>query len=383
MKHKVLFHPEDYRIGENERFYTDMAARGWRLLSRGRSLSRFEQAAPSDEVYRVEIDYNDFDDERLAVYADCGWEFVTKRNYVNVLRASAGAEPPELYPDPREQAETVRQMRRRDLAANLILLPVTALFLAAVLSLGGGCRDVGDNMLKTVILAPGIAALLLGSLLYALGISIEGGIRVRALYRRLKRGEPLDHTPKKRPMIHKWIYLVTVLLCVGVTAAQLAALDRGDLPEESGGAYIMLDDLGFHGERFALFHSAGENRLERAWSPLAEVVQTRECVREGEDWVSLDQEIYRLRAEFLAEPFADVLIRDSVFSRDPSEYEDIAVPGWNRVRAASMECVALRGGDVVRLYILLPESMTREEKTAVYTRALELIGRRFDGTAQS
>ena len=32
---KYKFHPETYELGENEKFYSDMEAKGWRLVKRG------------------------------------------------------------------------------------------------------------------------------------------------------------------------------------------------------------------------------------------------------------------------------------------------------------------------------------------------------------
>ena len=55
MKHKYRFHPSDYELGENEKFYSDMEARGWRLVKRGRYLSRFAPVEPSAARYRIEV----------------------------------------------------------------------------------------------------------------------------------------------------------------------------------------------------------------------------------------------------------------------------------------------------------------------------------------
>ena len=41
MRRKYAIHPMDYAIGENEKFYSDMAARGWFLRKRGVRFSRF------------------------------------------------------------------------------------------------------------------------------------------------------------------------------------------------------------------------------------------------------------------------------------------------------------------------------------------------------
>ena len=97
-RRRYRFHPGDYELGENEKFYSDMEAQGWRLVSRGAFLSRFAPAEPSAARYRVEVaeeNYyaylsdEDMDDGRLAVFADCGWEFVTGRRLLRIFRRAA------------------------------------------------------------------------------------------------------------------------------------------------------------------------------------------------------------------------------------------------------------------------------------------------------
>ena len=104
-RRRYRFHPGDYELGENEKFYGDMEAQGWRLVSRGAFLSRFAPAEPSAARYRVEVaeeNYyayltdEDMDDGRLAVFADCGWEFVTGRRLLRIFRAPAGSGAPGL-----------------------------------------------------------------------------------------------------------------------------------------------------------------------------------------------------------------------------------------------------------------------------------------------
>ena len=43
MKRRYRRHYDDYAIGENEKLYSDMAARGWFLEKRGSYFSRFRQ----------------------------------------------------------------------------------------------------------------------------------------------------------------------------------------------------------------------------------------------------------------------------------------------------------------------------------------------------
>ena len=82
---KYKFHPENYELGENEKFYSDMEASGWRLVKRGANLSKFVPVEPSRARYRVEVSAPGFLEEanmseaQLTVFADCGWEHVTDR----------------------------------------------------------------------------------------------------------------------------------------------------------------------------------------------------------------------------------------------------------------------------------------------------------------
>lgn len=82
MNRKYAVHPGAYELGENEKFYSDMEAKGWRLKKRGAYLSRFERTAPSSARYRVEVFQpdawaaKDLPEEQKAVFEDCGWEYV-------------------------------------------------------------------------------------------------------------------------------------------------------------------------------------------------------------------------------------------------------------------------------------------------------------------
>ena len=97
MKHKYRFHPSEYALGENEQFYSDMEAAGWRLVKRGENLSKFEPKEPGQVRYRIEVSAPGFLEEanlsegQLAVFADCGWEYVDSRGLLHILRSPAGS----------------------------------------------------------------------------------------------------------------------------------------------------------------------------------------------------------------------------------------------------------------------------------------------------
>ena len=118
MNRKYAVHPGAYELGENEKFYSDMEAKGWRLKKRGAYLSRFERTVPSSARYRVDVFQpdawaaKDLPEEQKAVFEDCGWEYVCPSLPLHIFRTPAGSDAPEFYDDPAQQAETLKKMKR-------------------------------------------------------------------------------------------------------------------------------------------------------------------------------------------------------------------------------------------------------------------------------
>ena len=48
-------HPNNYAIGETEKYYSDMSEKGWELVRCGITLSRFQKTEPKKMRYRVEV----------------------------------------------------------------------------------------------------------------------------------------------------------------------------------------------------------------------------------------------------------------------------------------------------------------------------------------
>lgn len=156
MRTKWAFHPEDYRLGENESFYSDMAAKGWRLESRGGYMSRFSRVNPERVLYRVELDYREPTAEQFALYEECGWEWVTKRGAVNVYRATERTDPPELYTDAGGLAGSIRRLRNDYVRTLILALAVFALLGWVILLQSGGGRSFWTDLLYPLVLYPEI-----------------------------------------------------------------------------------------------------------------------------------------------------------------------------------------------------------------------------------
>ena len=87
-------------------------------MKRGRYLSRFAPVEPSAARYRIEVYTPPFLEDRtlpegqLAVFEDCGWEYVADHGFLHIFRAPEGSDAPEFYADPVQQAETLKRVRR-------------------------------------------------------------------------------------------------------------------------------------------------------------------------------------------------------------------------------------------------------------------------------
>ena len=143
MKRRYRLHPGQYELGENEKFYGDMEARGWRLKKRGAYFSRFEPVEPGEARYRIEVFHpgawsaNAMPEEQLAVFADCGWEHVCASLPLYIFRAPAGSGAPEFYADPAQQAETLKRMKRDAVWGWVPAAAVWGLWLLLYLTLNG------------------------------------------------------------------------------------------------------------------------------------------------------------------------------------------------------------------------------------------------------
>ena len=119
MKRKYMLHYGDYAVGENENLYTEMAAKGWRLVRRGRRLSRFE---PDESVRRLRcrirlispdlLPEGELPADQAARCAQSGWRYVTHCGLVHVFCGPAKKKLPPLYDRPEQQAATRRTLRR-------------------------------------------------------------------------------------------------------------------------------------------------------------------------------------------------------------------------------------------------------------------------------
>lgn len=351
MNRKYKLHPGDYELGENEKFYGDMEARGWRLVKRGGYFSRFQRVEPSEARYRVEVytppflEQSVLPEEKIAVFADCGWEYVADHGNLHIFRAPAGSGAPEFYDDPAQQAATLKKARRDmwwAMALSLVWAVLVCLFYMGVA--GKNTSRTGAEFVKRFIQSPGIFLFYIFWLTYLLGNSLRSGWKISRTYRRLKKGLPMDHAPRLSRRIVSRTMLALAALSLLLTLGQIFAHRSYDVPARPDGPYILLADAGWEGEPGKLFYR--DPGVEAWWSPLADCWETCEIINtpsDGQVWMY--QDVYRLRLPGMADRLAWALMEDSTFARSAESFQELDFPGLDKVFwvPGGLELAAVKG----------------------------------------
>lgn len=347
MNRRYAFHPKDFALGETEKFYGNMASKGWQLEKRGAFLSRFSKSAPIAARYRVEIrspklleDYT-LPQEQVELYRECGWEYVTGHGAVHVFRAPEGSDAPEFYMDPAQQAQTYRALRQEYLM-NLLLLPiivVAVLALAAALDshnrgimgiLGTFGAICYHNAVEHSALVFGLCAVLV----WGLFDSAWGLWHLRRLCSQMKRGISLDHGPTKHyilPQILSRCLLAAALVFGLLALAQWAGIKQGPLPTVPEAPYL------------ANAGDSGEGTLSYSRSLLAECWQAEGQTALDAEKYDVSQRVYRLNNPALAETLAYALQADPELTASIGNFHPVDIPGLDGAWIAGRECIALRG----------------------------------------
>lgn len=385
MNRKYGIHPKDYAIGETEKYYSDMAAKGWELVKRGITFSRFQKAEPQKMRYRVEVvnlkslEDGHLPEEQVAVYEDCGWEYVISRGFLHIFRAPEGSDAPEFYLEPEQQAATLKGLRKQycsSLMAPFIILAFHAFMAALVGGLFNGrwAAQLYRGLVEETAWVAGFCLFLL----WAVFSDLWGFIYISRLYRRMKKGIPLDHAPRSRKLIviPRIISLLLLLCILGCVGYDYLHDERYAMPDVSDGPYILLSDLGIEGERTTNFVNGEGSMVKANQSLLAEHWDTQEYVdatnggHSSEEW--LYQDVYILKNEDMVNRFVEVLMIDSTFAQSTEDYTLVEIPGLDQAWITErLECIAVKGTTIS--IFTHPFDSPEEMRTA-----LEVVAKKWD-----
>lgn len=351
MKYKYKFHPNQYELGENEQFYSNMECKGWKLVKRGALLSKFEAVEPSRARYRIEVCQfsvgaaEAMPEEQLAVFEDCGWEHVATSLPLQIFRAPAGSDAPEFYVEPEQQAETLKKLKWGATWGWIPGILIAGLYWVICFGLSGSAK-IGGNFQRRFVELPPLFFMAGFVLLERFYDNIRNAWLITRTYRRLKKGIPLDHNPRKNRWLHNAVNSTLwglVVLSGVLVAAQLIGTNSYDMPLESDGPYCLISDLGYVGKRTGFMgHDSG---VTASRSLLADFWDTEEYIFIDETHsVFVDQNVYWLRDENMAYWLAEALMKTAVFGGGGENFEpvetDTVDAAWT---SRGLEVVAVKG----------------------------------------
>ena len=354
---KYAFHPKDFEIGETEKFYSDMAKNGWTLSKRGVSLSRFDKTEPRKMRYRIEVisakalENVAMPEEQLAVYEDCGWEYVDGRNFIHVFRAPENSEAPEFYMEPQQQAETLKGLKRYYMTSMLN----TPMYLTVVLIMGFLVDGFANGKWlaqfhRALVEQTAVVMIFALLLIWALAGSIRAAWRMQRLCRSLKKGKPLDHAPKTKRLLSRIGNGLAALTLIGLIIYGLWGYEKMPLPQESDEPYLLLSELGIEGKRVTNWVNHNESTLVRNTSWIAQYWDTGEYVNTNstEEWMY--QKVYKLRDAGMMDSFIKALMKDATFAKSQEDFAEIEIEGLDQAWIThQLECIAVKDDLVAAL----------------------------------
>lgn len=378
MNHLYWMHPSEFEIGETEKRYTDMAAKGWELVTRGLWLDHYQKNEPKQMKYRIEVaapktfEAPALPEEQIAVYADCGWEYVTGHGMIHVFCASADSDTEEFYLDAAQQAKTLKGLKNRYLNS-FLYLPIYLLVIFGLGMLLNGMDYPNRNLMQLYlgfISETAFTVIWCILLLWSIVSSAYGAFRISRLYHRMKRGIPLDHSPKARHILPKAVngcFATALAVFVVLTAVQWAAKETYDMPLMPDGPYVTLSILGIDGERTENGFNHETSYVKYSRSLLCEYWDTFEAVERNGKNYWLYQDTYRLKDVKQVDTLVRALMGNSAFARSADEYHPVQIEGLDAAYACgNLECIAVKENVVCKFtYVFDGSEQLKRELSAV------------------
>ena len=346
MKYRYRFHPPKYALGEMEKFYSDMATKGCHLVKRGMFLSKFKTDEPADMKYRVEVISNGIFDspampeEQMAVFRDCGWEYTDRDGYVYIFRAPQNSDTQEFYLDPAQQADTLKSMRV-NLLLSALQFPVEIIAFAL---LG---KMFGENLWAQVYLAliTETAALfgLLAAIFVLMADDVVGTFHLWKLYRKMKKGVPLDHSPATAGL--KFFRFAKALLLIFSAVTLFAHYSNKPIPMPAytDEPYITIAETGDYSSR----DNSSESEVKKSVSPFGTYYDCYEKVSGSAVTGWMYQEVMVLNNPDRADTVALAFMENATFAAEAKVFREIEIDGLDKAYyTGGLECVAIKDNKV-------------------------------------
>ncbi|MPM06857.1 hypothetical protein SDC9_53160 [bioreactor metagenome] len=355
MKKCFKLHPTQYAARQTEKFYADMAKKGWVLEKRGEYLSRFRRVEPQNTLFKVELTCQNPADEGTAppkelkdIYEGAGWTFVARRGLVNLFSAPAGTCEPDIPEDAAAQS-CARRTILKNIIATAVVFAAAACGLYFLVRRGLLLEIVlawYTDTAKILLVGSALALLLFDALCSALhAVSLLG------------KGSAAGREPSGNGGFRRAVIRALLTACLGfamLTAYQLGTTKEYDMPTKADGPYILLSELGWTGKRTYSYEKDDVSVVTHVRALLSEQWYTREFVEEQPDGAKcmLEQRIFRLQSPGDAMTTLPSVMSESVFARGEDEYTKVEVPGLDAAWQNAFEYIAVKDSTVYYLIYL-------------------------------
>lgn len=340
MNTRYSIHPKEFLLGITEKYYSDMAAKGWELEEHGKYFSRFRKTPPKQMRYRVKIAAKctayceRLPEEQIAIYEDCGWEYVTGSGFIHIFRAPEGSDAPEFYTEPQQQAATLKGLRRRYIISLTIAILLIIVLLLPVIFFDE-LIDFGNTAQFYKKLIDESAAVIAIGILFLFSVlsDLWGAAYINGVYRKMKKGVPLNHSPKSGKLfsvvrISQAVFFIGILIFIIHGYLNFSIYNMPETPQYP---YIQLSEFSVEGQRTANIFNGEESSVKENRSLLSEHWQTREFLDSPDgSFLWLYQDVYILINEAMADSFVKALMADSIFAKSTEAYVLTEIDGLDK-----------------------------------------------------
>lgn len=203
---------DEWELEEQESWLQDMARNGWYLIRFTFGFAEFVKGEPAEIRYRLEVASKNkqLEDEQIELYEAAGWEHVTSRRFIHILREQRAGETVEIHTDSMIHAGSIKRLKRNTLSRGF-----TIIFITMLIVFSQGYRFTNPtslDLLEDYFLSNLILVVIY---LFLAVYMIRGMIHISLLIRKLKRNEMFDHEkPYQRKKMMRFLIQQASVLTV-------------------------------------------------------------------------------------------------------------------------------------------------------------------------
>lgn len=232
---------DGWNIEEQEAWLTDMASKGWKLISTEGSFAKFEQCEPSKVNYRCDVfKLNDTQESSpIELYEEAGWEYVSSRGLVHIFRSHEDANIVEIHTDPVEQAETISVLKK-DITKRGMLIVFLSMLIILLTLITLRIDPVGNYLSNKFV----EVMVIILAYMYISTNMIGAILHMSRLIKKLKSGNLFEHKIEYKKKMNRnktiailfngiallWVVSVFVGLIGTITKDRFPPIPEGDIP---------------------------------------------------------------------------------------------------------------------------------------------------------